>query len=48
MKLYTTCYFGNLHTERDPEDALLHICTDQLIEYTGAMILKDTMDDSAK
>ena len=50
MKLYSTCYFGNVHTERDPEDAPVYTYVDQLIEDTGLdkqQNLKDAMDDRA-
>ena len=50
MKLYSTCYFGNVHTERDPEDAPVYTYVDQLIEDTGLdkQNLKDAMGARVK
>ena len=49
MKLYSTCYFGKLHMETDPQDAPVKRVV-HLIEDTGLdkQTLKDAMDDRGK
>ena len=49
MKLYSTCYFGKLHMETDPQDAPVKRVV-HLIEDTGLdkQTLKDAMDARVK